>query len=183
MAIEAGISIVAGAVVGFFTFGGGAAVGGAIAATRIASAARKILGALRALKAAAKASAVAKLTSVVSKVKPLRAVLAKFKNAKKIDDAADAAGPTKLPWTSWQNYPKVTVNGREYAQIGDRLYTKHAVDRLQPSGLGAPLGAVGAGRSVSPTFIDDILRHTKGVDDNGPEWRGSIVATSAGPSR
>ena len=88
MAIEAGISIVAGAVVGFFTFGGGAAVGGAIAASRIASAARKILAALRALKAAAKARAVAKLSSVVSKVKPLRAVLAKFKNAKKIDDAA-----------------------------------------------------------------------------------------------
>ena len=91
MAIEAGVSIVAGAIVGFFTFGGGAAAGGAIAGWRIASAARKILAALRALKAAAKLRAVAKLTSVVSKVKPLRAVLAKFKNAKKMDNAADAA--------------------------------------------------------------------------------------------
>lgn len=64
-----------------------------------------------------------------------------------------ANGGGKIPWTSWQNYPKVTRGGREYAQVGDRLYTHHAVDRLQPSGLGAPAGATGAGRSISPNFV------------------------------
>ncbi len=97
MAIEAGVSIVAGAIVGFFTFGGGAAAGTAIAGWRIVSAARKILKALRALKAVAKAGAVAKLTAAVSKVKPLRAILGKFKNAKKMDNAADASTPPTPP--------------------------------------------------------------------------------------
>ena len=43
MAVEAGLSIVAGTVLGFFTFGGGAAAGGAIAGWRIAIAAKKVL--------------------------------------------------------------------------------------------------------------------------------------------
>lgn len=64
MAIEAGISIVAGAIVGFFSLGAGAAGGAAIAGWRIASAARKILKALRALKAAQKAGAVRTLERV-----------------------------------------------------------------------------------------------------------------------
>lgn len=97
MAIEAGVSIVAGAIVGFFTFGGGAAAGTAIAGWRIVSAARKVLKALRGLKAIAKAGAVAKLTAAAAKFKPLRAILGKFKNAKKIDNAADAADdPAKI---------------------------------------------------------------------------------------
>ena len=96
LAIEAGISVAAGIIVGIFTFGGGAAAGGGIAASRIASGARKILGALHALKAAAKAGAVAKLTSVVSKVKLLRAVLAKFKNAKKVRAAAAAGAKYRV---------------------------------------------------------------------------------------
>lgn len=29
---------------------------------------------------------------------------------------------------------KVTANGQEYAQVGNRLYTRHAVERMQPSG-------------------------------------------------
>lgn len=71
--------------------------------------------------------------------------------------AADSA-TGRLLWTSWQNYPKVTVNGREYAQIGGRLYSDHAVARMQPRGLGAPAGTVGAGRSVSPNFVEDVIR-------------------------
>ena len=56
MAVEAGLTLAAGAVIGFFTVGGGAAAGGAIAGWRIASAAKKILTALRALEALAKAT-------------------------------------------------------------------------------------------------------------------------------
>ncbi|MCW2752457.1 MAG: hypothetical protein JWR83_3567 [Aeromicrobium sp.] len=77
-------------------------------------------------------------------------------------------GGEKLLWTSWQNYPKVIHGGGEYAQIGDRLYTRHAVDRLQPSGLGAPAGANGAGRSISPNLVEDVLSSTKGVPTKGP---------------
>jgi len=97
MAIEAGVSLVAGAIVGFFSFGGGAAAGTAIAGWRIASAARRILSTLRKLKSVVKLAAVAKLTKVVSKVKPLRASLQRFRKARKVDDAADATTPPKPP--------------------------------------------------------------------------------------
>ncbi len=93
MAIEAGISVVAGAVVGFFTFGGGAAAGGAIAGWRIASAARKILAALRALKAAARAKAVASLSSAAAKFGTVGAKLKKLAGARRIKKAADPDGP------------------------------------------------------------------------------------------
>lgn len=74
-----------------------------------------------------------------------------------------------LPWTSWSEYPKVMYEGREYAQIGDRIYTHHAVDRMQPSGLGAPAGSVGSGRSIAPNFIEDVIRNgdAQTVDVNG----------------
>ncbi|HEU4963416.1 MAG TPA: hypothetical protein VFV52_06075 [Bacilli bacterium] len=49
----------------------------------------------------------------------------------------------KLFWGSWSDYPKVKVNGREYAQIGERLYTHHAVDRMQPSGMRYSSNSVG----------------------------------------
>ena len=70
--------------------------------------------------------------------------------------AAETAG--KIPWNSYADYAKVTQGGREYAQVGDRLYTQHAVDRMQPSGLGAPAGATDAGRSISPNFVEDVIQ-------------------------
>jgi hypothetical protein len=89
-----------------------------------------------------------------------------------------ANGGSKIPWTSWQNYPKVTQGGREYAQVGDRLYSHHAVDRLQSSGLGAPAGATGAGRSISPNFVEDVLGSTKGVPVKGPNGEARLSFTS-----
>jgi len=66
---------------------------------------------------------------------------------------------SKLLWTSWKNYPKVVVDNREYAQIGDRLYSQHAVDRMQPSGLGAPAGSVGAGRNIPPNMVEYVINN------------------------
>jgi hypothetical protein len=84
LAVEAGLSIVAGAVVGFFTFGGGAAAGGAIAGWRIATAAKKILTALRALHDLARIRAAARLTAVVERIGPLRSVLLRLKRGKRM---------------------------------------------------------------------------------------------------
>jgi hypothetical protein len=44
------------------------------------------------------------------------------------------ASTGSLWWGFWHDYPKVMYNGREYAQIGTRLYTRHAVERFLPSG-------------------------------------------------
>ena len=76
--------------------------------------------------------------------------------------ATEAAG-TRIPWNSYADYPKVTINGREYANVGGRPYTQHAVDRLQPSGLGAPAGASGPGRSIAPGYVDDVLTGSQTV--------------------
>ncbi|MCZ5083263.1 hemagglutinin repeat-containing protein [Escherichia coli] len=70
----------------------------------------------------------------------------------------------KLPWDSWQNYRKVTVDGRQYAQIGHRLYSQHAVDRMQPSGLGSPAGTVGPGRNITPNMVESVIK--EGVPQN-----------------
>jgi uncharacterized protein DUF4781 len=76
---------------------------------------------------------------------------------------APLGDPEKVLWTSWSNYPKVTENGKTYAKIGDHLYPEHAVQRMQPSGLGPQLGRKDGGRGVSPTFVEDIIRSTPGV--------------------
>jgi RHS repeat-associated protein len=92
--------------------------------------------------------------------------------------------PEKIPWGSWDDYPKVIVNGEEYAQVGGRLYSHHAVDRMQPSGMrfsGAGTGSTGGmpeirqtggnydfGRSVAPRYVEDVIAGSRGVvQDNG----------------
>ncbi|WP_156922462.1 hypothetical protein [Cohnella thermotolerans] len=75
-------------------------------------------------------------------------------------------------WGSWADYSKVTINGQEYAKIGDRLYSRHAVDRMQPSGnrYGSQITQAGGdyGRSVSPNFVEYVIQNTKPVvQENG----------------
>ncbi|MBF8745845.1 filamentous hemagglutinin N-terminal domain-containing protein [Pseudomonas monteilii] len=91
-----------------------------------------------------------------------------------------AKGGDKILWGSWKDYLKVSEGGKTYAQIGDRLYTEHAVNRMQPSGLGAPAGEKVPGRNVSPNLVDDVIRsgqpvHT--VVDGVPRtvyWSGNV---------
>lgn len=54
----------------------------------------------------------------------------------------------RIPWTSFDDYPQVTIGGRRYADVGGRPYTQHEVDRMQPSG---------PGRSISPNYVEDVL--------------------------
>lgn len=72
-----------------------------------------------------------------------------------------------IPWDSWENYEKTTMNGQIYAKVGDRLYSKHAVDRMQPSGnrFGANIVQAGGdyGRSIAPQYVEDIIRSVNAV--------------------
>ncbi|GAB6086705.1 hypothetical protein [Alkaliphilus crotonatoxidans] len=56
------------------------------------------------------------------------------------------------------------MNDEEYAKVGDRLYSKHAVDRMQPSGnrYGSQITLAGGdyGRSVAPQYVEDVLNST-----------------------
>jgi hypothetical protein len=77
---------------------------------------------------------------------------------------------SKLWWGFWKDYPKVTLNGKVYAEIGERLYTEHAVTRFLPSGrrtvAGFPTAPKEGGgyafdpkaRSISPNNIEDVIR-------------------------
>ncbi|CAH5764633.1 hypothetical protein AB9E53_07930 [Escherichia coli] len=85
-----------------------------------------------------------------------------------------------LEWNSWQNYPKTIINDKQYAKIGDRLYSQHAVDRMQPSGLGSPAGTVGAGRNISPGVVEYTIQNGNKTTTivNGVEravyWSGEV---------
>jgi RHS repeat-associated protein len=59
-------------------------------------------------------------------------------------------------WGFWNDYPKIKFGSKEYAVINSRYYTRHAVDRMTPSGLGVAAGG-SVGRSISPTFIENVI--------------------------
>ncbi|MCX8754060.1 hypothetical protein, partial [Snodgrassella sp. B3837] len=106
------------------------------------------------------------------------------KASKDGDKVASKAGKgttgNSLEWNSWQNYKKKTIDGKQYAQIGDRLYSQHAVDRMQPSGLGSPAGTVGAGRNISPGIVEHTIQNGTKTSStvNGVErivhWSGDV---------
>jgi len=81
----------------------------------------------------------------------------------------EGAGSNKIPWDSWNNYEKVSLNGQTYAQVGNRLYSKHAVDRLQPIGkrfgpyiyIYQGLNGKDYGRSIAPQYVEDVISSTQ----------------------
>jgi hypothetical protein len=74
-----------------------------------------------------------------------------------------------LWWGFWTDYQKVYVDGRQYAQIGGRLYTEHAVIRFLPSGrrtvADLPTASKEGGgyaydpkaRSISPNHVEFVI--------------------------
>ena len=79
----------------------------------------------------------------------------------------ERAESTSVRWDSWQNYEKVIVNGHQCAVVGDRLYSKHAVDRMQPSGnrFGPNIYQAGGdyGRSIAPNYVEDVIKSSTRV--------------------
>ena len=98
-----------------------------------------------------------------------------------------------LNWNSWQKYEKAHIGNLEYAKIGKRFYTHHAIDRMQPSTLGKPAGADTPGRNISPNIVEYIIQEgtaTTVLADNVPrtiyrsgsvsvvtEQQGKIIVT------
>jgi RHS repeat-associated protein len=80
-------------------------------------------------------------------------------------------------WGAWDDYAKVVLDGEEFAQVGNRLFSRHAVDRMQPSGMryrtggsdgGFPEirqtgGNYDFGRGVAPGFVEDVISSTQGI--------------------
>ncbi|MPM36743.1 hypothetical protein SDC9_83345 [bioreactor metagenome] len=84
-----------------------------------------------------------------------------------LTEGAGNAG--KIPWDSWQGYEKVTQNGKTYAKVGDRMYSEHAVNRMQPSGnrfginIYEGLNGEDYGRSIAPQYVEDVINSAKPV--------------------
>ena len=53
--------------------------------------------------------------------------------------------------------PRVNVNGIEYAKIGEHRYTRHAIDRMVPTGFGTAVGGT-AGRGVPTMVVEAIIK-------------------------
>ena len=107
-------------------------------------------------------------------------------------------GVTTPLWTTWENYPKKvfnTPNGpQEFALIGNRYYSQHAVARMQPSGqrysTGLPEGQVYntgtqgmepgilntdgrkmlRGRSISPANVESIIKNSTPTKQKNGNW-------------
>ncbi len=92
--------------------------------------------------------------------------------------AAEEGGVSRALWGTWSDYPKVTIGGREYADIDGTLYTRHAFERLAPSGLGKAAGGV-EGRSISPNLVQDVLDNPDSVTPvKGPSGEGRLSYVS-----
>ncbi len=83
----------------------------------------------------------------------------------------------KVLWGSWSDYKKINIDGQEYAQVGNRLYSKHAVNRMQPgrrrhssSGKTGGLPEIyqagthgDYGRGVAPQYVEDAISSSKPI--------------------
>ncbi|WP_163511245.1 RHS repeat-associated core domain-containing protein [Fodinicola acaciae] len=63
---------------------------------------------------------------------------------------------SRVPWQFRSDYPEVIIDGRSYAEINGRLYTRHALDRMTPSGYGTAAGG-DYGRSIPPSYVEEVL--------------------------
>lgn len=120
LAIEVGITAVASGILSFFTFGGAAAGGTAIAGWRLASAARKVIHAFTAMKAVVKGAAVVRLTRVASKIPILG------RRFRRISEAANRARHEQFLTELRAAMGKPHVRDRRLGDMMDELYRDNA---------------------------------------------------------
>ena len=64
-------------------------------------------------------------------------------------------------WGHWVDLNKVKIVGREYAKINNRLYTRHAIERMVPKGFGASFKTGIEGRGIPVSVVEDVI--VKGI--------------------
>lgn len=85
-----------------------------------------------------------------------------FKYGDELGYIAKRVDAPDIPWGKWNDYSKATINGTEYAEIGDFYYTKHAVDEfLNPSIETNQINGIEHSRGVVPSYVNWVL--TDGV--------------------
>jgi hypothetical protein len=58
-------------------------------------------------------------------------------------------------WLLWTQYSKKVINGEEFAIVGNRYFSKNAVESMVPNGLG--------GSGISPSVIDEVISNGDNV--------------------
>jgi hypothetical protein len=95
----------------------------------------------------------------------------------KVDVGDTKQFSTTQSWGYWAQYEKIIIDGKEYAKVGDWLYTRHAVENLYPSKMGRAPGHTSNHDHLNlpPKYINDILSNKntrfKEVTKNGVNRR------------
>lgn len=58
-------------------------------------------------------------------------------------------------WLLWSQYKKKTINGEEFAIVGDHYFSKNAVESMVPSGLG--------GSGITPQTVEGVLDNGESI--------------------
>lgn len=74
------------------------------------------------------------------------------------NNADDVAEELEAGWKRWEDYPKKVINEEEFAVVGDRYYSRDAIDAMAPSGAGAATG-------VTTGNVETILQSQKGFSN------------------
>jgi hypothetical protein len=90
----------------------------------------------------------------------------------------------KIPWGSWDDYPKKKVGGQEVAVVGKRYYSREAVDRMQPSGMRYRQGDSGGMPEIRQTGGDyKSAREGKAFGRSIPPEHVEWTITNGTPTR
>jgi hypothetical protein len=71
-------------------------------------------------------------------------------------------------WLLWSQYTKKIINGEEFAIVGNRYFSKSAIESMIPNGLG--------GSGIPPSVIDDIVTNGEKAVFNGKSYNSSLDA-------
>jgi len=63
----------------------------------------------------------------------------------------------EVGWGHWIDLNKIEIYGKEYAKINNRLYTRHAIERMTPKGYGASFMMGVEGRGVPINVVEDVI--------------------------
>ena len=70
--------------------------------------------------------------------------------------AAEDAG--KVTWGMWRDLKTVALDGRQYAEVNGRYFTREAIDRMTPTNYGTAAGGYSA-RGIPLSVVQDVIQN------------------------
>lgn len=104
----------------------------------------------------------------ISKSMRARTISYALRSGLKYADAYEFISNTGDAWLLWSQYAKTIINGEELAIVGNRYFSRAAVESMVPSGLG--------GAGIPPSIINDILNTGEKAAFNGKFYNSSLDA-------